>query len=422
MRFGITSGFLWGLDTVILGIALTMGAFIGTPEAIAFAAIASAFMHDVACAIWLFLYMGVRRRLGDTLRALKTRSGKVVMLGALLGGPLGMTGYLVAINNIGAGYTAIISAFYPAFGTFMAFVLLKERMRPRQLVALACALAGHDVVIASVTPVFDAAFFEAADGLRLLVRHGIGYDNVDVAACDAAGCVLTTVPPLVERDAVAEAAVALLLDLMRQVSDSHVSAVDGRWSERARFVGAGLTGKTLGVIGCGNIGSRVAEILSRGFDMRLLACDPVERSEWVAGMAARGVDVSYVGLDELLANADVVSLNADLNPTSFHILDEAAIAKLKRGAYVVNNARAGLIDRQAMLDALASGTVRGLALDVMEEEPPAADDPYLAHPRVLVCPHISAYTEECLRGMGEKCVADVERYAAGEPPQHRIRA
>lgn len=91
MRFGIASGFLWGLDTVILGIALTMGAFIGTPEAIAFAAIASAFMHDAACAIWLFLYMGVRRRLGDTIRALKTRSGKVVMLGALLGGPLGMT-------------------------------------------------------------------------------------------------------------------------------------------------------------------------------------------------------------------------------------------------------------------------------------------------------------------------------------------
>ena len=107
MRFGIASGFLWGLDTVILGIALTMGAFIGTPEAIAFAAIASAFMHDAACAIWLFLYMGVRRRLGDTLRALKTRSGKVVMLGALLGGPLGMTGYLVAINNICLLYTSM---------------------------------------------------------------------------------------------------------------------------------------------------------------------------------------------------------------------------------------------------------------------------------------------------------------------------
>ena len=175
MRFGIASGFLWGLDTVILGIALTMGAFIGTPEAIAFAAIASAFMHDAACAIWLFLYMGVRRRLGDTLRALKTRSGKVVMLGALLGGPLGMTGYLVAINNIGAGYTAIISAFYPAFGTFMAFVLLKERMRPRQLVALACALAG--VMVMGYATSGDSSVGNAALGLVGAVVCVVGWGS-----------------------------------------------------------------------------------------------------------------------------------------------------------------------------------------------------------------------------------------------------
>lgn len=175
MRFGIASGFLWGLDTVILGIALTMGAFIGTPEAIAFAAIASAFMHDAACAIWLFLYMGVRRRLGDTIRALKTRSGKVVMLGALLGGPLGMTGYLVAINNIGAGYTAIISAFYPAFGTFMAFVLLKERMRPRQLVALACALAG--VMVMGYATSGDSSVGNAALGLVGAVVCVVGWGS-----------------------------------------------------------------------------------------------------------------------------------------------------------------------------------------------------------------------------------------------------
>ena len=175
MRFGIASGFLWGLDTVILGIALTMGAFIGTPEAIAFAAIASAFMHDAACAIWLFLYMGVRRRLGDTLRALKTRSGKVVMLGALLGGPLGMTGYLIAINNIGAGYTAIISAFYPAFGTFMAFVLLKERMRPRQLVALACALAG--VMVMGYATSGDSSVGNAALGLVGAVVCVVGWGS-----------------------------------------------------------------------------------------------------------------------------------------------------------------------------------------------------------------------------------------------------
>ncbi len=142
MRYGLFSGLLWGLDTVILGIALSMIPYFGTAEAIAYAAIASSFLHDAFCAVWLFLYMAVRGRLKDTWAAVKTRSGKVVMLGALLGGPIGMTGYVVAINNIGAGYTAIISAFYPAFGTLLSVILLKEKITVGRALALACALAG----------------------------------------------------------------------------------------------------------------------------------------------------------------------------------------------------------------------------------------------------------------------------------------
>lgn len=142
MKYGLTSGLLWGLDTVILGIGLAMSPYIGTEEALALAAIVGAALHDVFCAFWLFLYMAIKRRLKDTLAALKTRSGKVVMFGALLGGPIGMTGYVIAINNIGAGYTAIISSFYPAFGTVMAVLLLKEKMTAKQVVALLVALAG----------------------------------------------------------------------------------------------------------------------------------------------------------------------------------------------------------------------------------------------------------------------------------------
>ena len=142
MRFGLFSGILWGLDTVVLGIALSMAPFIDTPEAIAFAAVASSFLHDAACAIWLAIYMGVRGRLKDTLAALKTRSGLVVIAGALLGGPIGMTGYVIAINNIGAAYTAIISAFYPALGAFLSYVLLKEEMSTKQIASLIVALFG----------------------------------------------------------------------------------------------------------------------------------------------------------------------------------------------------------------------------------------------------------------------------------------
>lgn len=142
MQYGFLSGLLWGLDTVILGIGMAMSPYVGTAEALAFASIVGSFLHDAFCAVWLFVYMALRRRLKDTLEALKTRSGKVVIAGALLGGPIGMTGYVIAINNIGAAYTAIISAFYPAVGAFLSFLFLKERMTKGQLIALFAALIG----------------------------------------------------------------------------------------------------------------------------------------------------------------------------------------------------------------------------------------------------------------------------------------
>lgn len=138
MKYGLGSGILWGLDTLILGIAVSMAPLAELSEA----PIASAFLHDACCAIMLLLYMGLRGRLGDTVAALKTRSGRVVMVAALLGGPLGMTGYLIAIANIGSGYTAIISAFYPAVGTVLAVLALHECMRVRQVIALMAALGG----------------------------------------------------------------------------------------------------------------------------------------------------------------------------------------------------------------------------------------------------------------------------------------
>ena len=201
------------------------------------------------------------------------------------------------------------------------------------------------------------------------------------------------------------------MDIMRRVSDSHVAANEGRWADRASFIGSGLSGKTLGIVGCGNIGSRVVEILSRGFDMRVLACDPVQHEMW-----ADVLGVEYVDIDTVVSQCDVLTLNADLNPSSFHIIGERELSLMKKGVYVVDNARADLIDQQAMLRALDDGTVAGLAIDVMHDEPPALDDPYFNHPKVLVTTHISAYTAECLYGMGEKCVGDVERYVRGEAP------
>lgn len=175
MKYGLFSGILWGLDTVVLGIALSMSPYIGTAEAIAFAAIASSFLHDAGCAIWLMIYMGAKRRLKDTLAALKTRSGKVVILGALLGGPIGMTGYVIAINNIGAAYTAIISAFYPALGAFLSFVLLKEKMDKKQIAALVVALVG--VMAMGYISAGDSEMGNATLGLVGAVLAVIGWGS-----------------------------------------------------------------------------------------------------------------------------------------------------------------------------------------------------------------------------------------------------
>lgn len=190
MRFGLLSGILWGLDTVILGIGMTMAPYVGSAEAMAFASIVGSFLHDAFCAIWLLVYMGARHRLGDTLAALRTRSGKVVMLGALLGGPIGMTGYVIAIANLGAAYTAIISAFYPAFGAVLAFLLLKEKMGRGQIVALFVALFG--VMAMGLFSAGDSQIVNAPIGLlgtaltvvgwgseAVLCAWGMRDDNVD---------------------------------------------------------------------------------------------------------------------------------------------------------------------------------------------------------------------------------------------------
>ena len=151
MPYGFGAALTWALDTVILGIALANPAFAATPQAIALAAFTSTFLHDASSAVFSFAYMGIRRKLGETWRTLRSKSGLVIVGAALIGGPVGMTGYVLAINNIGPAYTAAISAFFPAYGAALATVVLKERMRPYQWAGLAACLAA--VAVLGWTPV-----------------------------------------------------------------------------------------------------------------------------------------------------------------------------------------------------------------------------------------------------------------------------
>ena len=126
MFHGLLAGVLWGLDTVILGVALAMTSFVSTEEAIVLAPFVSTFIHDACSALWMFLYMAIKKELKNVWRALKSKSGKFIVVAALLGAPIGMTGYVAAINYIGPGYTAIISALFPAIGAVLSYIFLKE--------------------------------------------------------------------------------------------------------------------------------------------------------------------------------------------------------------------------------------------------------------------------------------------------------
>lgn len=168
MRYGIGSGALWGLDTVILAIALALNPFATD----AHASLVSAALHDAVCALILLIFMAMRGRLKDTWRAIHTRSGRAVMVAALLGGPIGMSGYLLAIDQIGAGYTAIISTFYPALGTTLAVAVLKERMRPRQVIALAVAIGAIIATSYTSTSVSGSALWGVLGALAAVVGWG----------------------------------------------------------------------------------------------------------------------------------------------------------------------------------------------------------------------------------------------------------
>lgn len=142
MLTGLSAGVLWALDTVVLGVALAMTPFISDKQAIFLAPFVSTFLHDFCSSIWMLIYTGVTKQFKNVIKALKTRSGKFILLAALLGGPIGMSGYVAAIRYIGPAYTAIISAMYPALGAFLSFVFLKEKMKASQIVGLIISIGG----------------------------------------------------------------------------------------------------------------------------------------------------------------------------------------------------------------------------------------------------------------------------------------
>lgn len=268
---------------------------------------------------------------------------------------------------------------------------------------LARELEGVHGVVASVTPKFDAECLKACPDLVLLARHGIGCDNVDLHTATELGIMVSRVQGYVEQEAVAEMALGLMLAAGRHMHSGYVSVKDSKWSERAQYLGPELKGKTIGLIGLGNIGSRVAEVLSLGFKSKVLAFDPYLEADVVNERNAEPAS-----LERILAESDVISFHCPLTEVSRRMLSRDAFSKMKKGVVLINTCRGELLDEDALVDALKDGTIRMYGTDVVEGEPIDGTHRLLAHKNVLITPHLGGYSDESLHGMGQTMVDDIE--------------
>lgn len=264
--------------------------------------------------------------------------------------------------------------------------------------------AGAVALLAQYAPITDAVM-GAIPSVRVLGRYGVSLDNIDLPAAARRGLRVVNVPDYCI-DEVADHTLGLILALTRGIVPLDRAIHAGTWDFRGSGELRRGSGQQVGIIGLGRIGSAVARrMLALRF--RVVAADP--RQPVVEG-------VPVVELDELLRTSDVVSVNAWLDPSTRHLVDGAAFASMKRGAYLVNTARGGLVDQAALVEALRSGHLGGAALDVLEREPIAPDDPLLGFPNVVLTPHTAFYSRESLVEMKRRVAGEIAAALASPGP------
>jgi len=254
---------------------------------------------------------------------------------------------------------------------------------------LLAGLVDADALIVRNRTQVNAALLSRAPKLRVVGRLGVGLDNIDVAGCEARG--IDVIPATgANALAVAEYVVCTVMMLLRGAYQSSAEVAAGKWPRSALGEGRETAGKTLGVVGFGGIGRRVAK-LAQGLGMKVLATDPAIAAD---APVWRESGVAYRGLDDLLVESDAVTLHVPRAPETQHLLSAGRMARMKRGAVLINTARGGVIDEAALADALAGGHLAGAALDVFEAEPLPAGSPLAGAPNLVLTPHIAGVTRE----------------------------
>jgi D-3-phosphoglycerate dehydrogenase len=243
----------------------------------------------------------------------------------------------------------------------------------------------HGLIVRSASKV-TAGVIAAAENLRVIGRAGVGVDNVDVAAATKRGIVVMNTPAG-NNITTAEHAISMMMALARSIPQATASMKGGKW-EKSSFTGSEVFNKTLGILGIGNIGSLVAE-RALGLKMRVIAHDP-----FISQQAAQRLGVELVSVDDLYARSDFISVHTPLNAETRGLVGAAAFAKMKKGVRIINCARGGIVDEEALAAAINEGKVVGAAVDVFSKEPPPPENPLLKLDKVILTPHLGAATTE----------------------------
>jgi D-3-phosphoglycerate dehydrogenase len=269
-----------------------------------------------------------------------------------------------------------------------------------------------DAIIIQYAPI-DESVLAALERCRVVVRYGVGVDTVDVEAASRHGIWVANVPDYGVEE-VSDHALALALNMLRGIGRLDRSVRSGGWDVRVVRPLRRVRDLTVGVVGCGRIGSALARKGAR-LGLRVIAYDAVPLPGEVVDEG-----VEPVGFDELLDASDIVSLHIPLSDETRHLIGEEQLRRMKPGAYLVNTARGGIVDHVALLRALDEGEISGAALDVLETEPPDGGDPLVSHDRVLITPHAAWYSEESYVTLKTEAAREAVRVISGEPPRSPV--
>nr|WP_321483175.1 phosphoglycerate dehydrogenase [uncultured Cohaesibacter sp.] len=272
-------------------------------------------------------------------------------------------------------------------------------------------IADADILVVGLIPV-TADTLVGANNLKAVIKHGVGVDNIDIPACTAQNLPVCNTPAA-NADAVAELAVGFMYAMARFIPQGHICVTGGKWERR---VGTQLGGKTLGIVGLGNIGKRLAK-LAIGVGMKVVATDPY------ADMAFASENcIEILSLEELLGKSDYVSLHIFGGKDNAALINSDTIAKMKPGAKLINLARGEVVDLDAVAAALESGQLDGVAIDAYVTEPPEISHPVFSHPNAIFTPHSGADTKEAVENVGLMVIEDIATIMQGGMPKRCLNA